>query len=60
MEINGFMEYLKREKKASDNTCEAYRRDIEAFGRFLAGREAAGAVEGDWRGRGGLPAGAEK
>ena len=39
MEISGFMEYLKQEKKASDNTCEAYRRDIEAFGRFLAGRE---------------------
>lgn len=35
MEINGFMEYLRKEKKASDNTREAYRRDVEAFGRFL-------------------------
>ncbi|MGC2872756.1 site-specific tyrosine recombinase [Ihubacter sp. rT4E-8] len=39
MELNDFLEYLREERKASTNTCEAYRRDMEAFGRFLAGRE---------------------
>lgn len=41
MELSQFIEYLKKEKKTSDNTCEAYRRDIAAFGTFLAGRGCA-------------------
>lgn len=38
MEIKDFIDYLKTEKKTSDNTCEAYRRDIQAFTAFLEGR----------------------
>lgn len=38
MELYGFITYLKEEKKSSDNTCEAYMRDIKAFGEFLQRR----------------------
>ena len=38
MELYGFIIYLKEEKKSSDNTCEAYMRDIKAFGEFLQRR----------------------
>lgn len=38
MELSEFMNYLKLEKKTSDNTCEAYKRDVAAFERFLADR----------------------
>ena len=34
-----FNRYLKDTKKMSDNTVEAYGRDIDAFARFLAGRD---------------------
>ena len=30
-----FIEYLKKVKKMSPNTVEAYKRDIDAFSRFL-------------------------
>lgn len=35
MELYEFIDYLKQEKKTSDNTCEAYNRDLTAFHRFL-------------------------
>ncbi|MDD6043069.1 MAG: tyrosine recombinase [Eubacteriaceae bacterium] len=35
MEIKAFIEYLKKEKKTSENTCDAYRRDLRGFQRFL-------------------------
>lgn len=38
MELKEFITYLKQEKKTSDNTCEAYRRDIAAFEQFLSSR----------------------
>ena len=38
MELYGFIIYLIEEKKSSDNTCEAYMRDIKAFGEFLQRR----------------------
>lgn len=38
MELNKFIDYLKLEKKTSPNTCEAYKRDIDAFVSFLAER----------------------
>ena len=38
MEIVEFIEYLTVEKKASENTREAYRRDIAAFETFLRKR----------------------
>lgn len=41
MEFTEFIEYLKSEKKTSENTCEAYRRDISAFAVFLKDRECS-------------------
>ncbi len=38
MELYGFITYLKEEKKTAANTCQAYERDIKAFGNFLTGR----------------------
>ena len=38
MELNEFIDYLKQEKKTSENTCEAYNRDLAAFERFLYAR----------------------
>lgn len=38
MELNEFIDYLKQEKKTSENTCEAYNRDLAAFKRFLYAR----------------------
>ncbi len=35
MELNEFIDYLKQEKKTSENTCEAYNRDLAAFERFF-------------------------
>lgn len=40
MDVNIFIEYLRREKKSSANTCDAYRRDLQAFQQFLRGRDA--------------------
>ena len=41
--VEGFLYYLKVERKRSDNTLEAYRRDATAFVTWLSGREV-GAV----------------
>lgn len=41
MELYDFITYLKDEKKSSDNTCEAYMRDIRAFAAFLQERGTA-------------------
>ena len=38
MDVNQFIEYLKRERKSSDNTCDAYRRDVQDFQRFMESR----------------------
>lgn len=38
MRFTEFIEYLNVEKKASENTKEAYRRDMEAFEQFLSER----------------------
>ena len=38
MKINEFLTYLREEKKTSENTVEAYGRDMKAFSEFLAGR----------------------
>lgn len=35
MELDKFINYLKNEKRTADNTCEAYRRDINAFSVFV-------------------------
>lgn len=35
MSMERFTEYLKEEKKAADNTCRAYIRDMNHFGQFL-------------------------
>ncbi|MBQ6662274.1 MAG: tyrosine recombinase [Firmicutes bacterium] len=35
MDVNEFLEYLKTEKGASENTVTAYGRDVRAFARFL-------------------------
>jgi len=45
MRIVEFIEYLSEEKKASDNTKEAYKRDIDAFVTFLATRGIFNAEE---------------
>lgn len=50
MIINDFLEYLKTEKKTSDNTVEAYYRDLYAFDnflkeRFVNGLENAGSTD---------------
>ncbi len=50
MGIVEFVEYLKKEKKASANTTEAYKRDIVAFESFLGERgvlQAADATNAD-------------
>ena len=39
METKAFLDYLKKEKKASENTLTAYARDVEAFSRYM---EASG------------------
>ncbi|MCI5720881.1 MAG: tyrosine-type recombinase/integrase [Firmicutes bacterium] len=38
MEIKQFIDYLKNEKKTSDNTCDAYSRDLTAFSAYLQER----------------------
>lgn len=38
MELYGFITYLKEEKKTSENTCQAYRGDLQAFQEFLMAR----------------------
>lgn len=35
MDINSFINYLEKEKKCSENTLMAYRRDISAFQRYM-------------------------
>ncbi len=35
MDINAFLNYLEKEKKASDNTLMAYRRDVTAFHNYM-------------------------
>lgn len=45
MDITDFIEYLALEKKASENTREAYRRDISAFEVFLHKRDVSSLKE---------------
>ncbi len=40
MYIDEFIDYLKNTKKASANTIEAYKRDIDSFERYMAGNSA--------------------
>ncbi len=50
MDVNQFIEYLKRERKSSGNTCDAYRRDVQDFQRFMESRgteDLAGASNAD-------------
>ena len=35
MDTKAFLDYLKKEKKSSENTLTAYARDVEAFGRYM-------------------------
>ena len=35
MDINKFLQYLEKERKASENTLLAYRRDVEAFNKYM-------------------------
>ena len=44
MDINGFIEYLKKEKKPSENTLMAYTRDVKAFIRYM--EKTGGTIEG--------------
>lgn len=41
MRVEAFLTYLKTEKRTSENTLEAYRRDVTAFEIFLRGRGKA-------------------
>ena len=36
MDIRGFLDYLEKEKKSSENTLMAYKRDIMAFEKYLS------------------------
>ena len=38
MYIDDFLEYLKKKLKKSDNTIEAYTRDVMEFSKFVEGR----------------------
>ena len=38
MDINGFLKYLEKNKKVSENTLLAYKRDIQAYERYLSER----------------------
>ena len=41
MDINRFIQYLEKEKKASENTLLAYKRDLEAFKKYMGERGAS-------------------
>lgn len=41
MNLNSFLEYLKNEKNASDNTVTAYGRDINAFARYMSEKKSS-------------------
>ena len=34
-QINNFLEFIQNDKKASDNTLQSYRRDIEQYYRYV-------------------------
>ena len=41
MNLKSFLEYLKNEKNASDNTVIAYGRDINAFARYMSEKNSS-------------------
>lgn len=53
--LSGFLEYLRTERRLSENTLESYERDLRQFAQAVTGRKARNVVSGESAGETPLP-----